>query len=355
MAVIATEGFDHYGTFADAQLRAGNLAWSSGTTPTIVTPGRGGFGKCLSIPITSLGSGATIAAFNANIASYYVGFAMQMVGEVTGFSVSPYDPIGSGAVQCSVFFNLSAGQITLYRGGPSGVELGISSPAIFAASSWNFVEVFSTINGTTGALQVRINNQPVAGCTLTGVNTQSTANASSGGVSLIADTGTGGEMYIDDFRYNDTSTGPGTYPNNSWLGDLRVATVFPTANDAVTWTPLASTNWEEVSETSFDGDTTYNSTTTNGDEDLFNMGTLSAVIDEIVAVQLVTGAREADAGGHTFTQQLKIGGTDHAGATQALATGYQFFSDIFPVNPTTGVSWTLSDVNAILAGYKSVS
>ena len=80
--------------------------------------------------------------------------------------------------------------------------------------------------------------------------------------------------------------------------------------------PLAETNWEEVSETAFDGDTSYNSTSTLGDEDLFNMGTLDAVIDEIVAVQIVGGYREADAGAHTFTQQLKIGGVDNAGAVK---------------------------------------
>jgi hypothetical protein len=171
---------------------------------------------------------------------------------------------------------------------------------------------------------------------------------------VISGSGGGGAL-IDDFRYNDTTTGPGTYPCNAWMGDLRVATLFAISNNAVTWTPLAGANWQEISETAFDGDTTYNSTATNGNEDLFNFGTLQSVINEIVAVQLVGGYREADAGGHTITQQLKVGGTDNAGATIGLTTGYQFFADLFPVNPTTGASWSLSDVNGMEAGYKAVS
>jgi hypothetical protein len=352
MAVRASDGFDHYANFTDAASRVGNLGWYSlAPGNTIVTPGRGGFGKCLSIPVQSFASDATVGAFNANIATYYVGFAMTADGAPGGLSVLMYDPIGGGAFQCSAYFNFSAGQVTLYRGQDS-TELATSSPASFSGTAWTFVEVMATINGTTGAIAVRCNNSPVV--SITGVNTQTSGNASWGGVGLTA-TGGSGSILIDDFRYNDTTSGPGTYPCNSWLGDLRVATVFAIANDAVTWTPLAGTNWEEISETAFDGDTSYNSTATDGDEDLFNMGTLSAVIDEIVAVQLVSGAREADAGGHTFTQQLKIGGTDNAGATQALGTAYQFFSDIFPVNPTTGVSWTLSDVNSMLIGYKAVA
>lgn len=356
MSVIATEGFDHYGSFADAAARVGNLGWSSGGGPQIITPGRGGFGKCLQMGVAPNFLSVTTASFNANIATYYFGFAMRALPSGGGgfpatFIVALYDPIGSGAYQCTVLFNLTAGQVTLYRG-ELVTELAISSPAVFSAAAWTFVEITATIDGTAGAMAVRCNNQPVV--SITGVNTQTTGNASMGGVGFLANGGSG-SVQIDDFRYNDTTTGPGTYPNNSWLGDQRVDTRFVTANASVSWDPLAGTNWEEVSETAFDGDTSYNSTATAGDEDLFNLEVLTAVIDQITAVQLVTGAREADAGGHTFSQQLSVGGTDHAGATQTLAPDYNFFSDMFPVNPTTGASWTLADVNAMLAGYKAIS
>jgi hypothetical protein len=348
MAVIATEGFDHYASFANAILRVGNLGWSAFVTPTIVTPGRSGFGKCLSIQVGT-GGGVT-ASFNANLATYYIGFAMMGVDAPTSFNVRMYDPIASGTMQCSVQFNFTGGLVSLFRG---STQLAISSPALFSTNAWTFVEIMATIDNTAGAMAVRLNNQPAV--SVSGVDTQTSTNPSWGGVNFFPDLGSGAVL-IDDFRYNDTSTGPGTYPNNSWIGDMRVATLFPTANATpIDWTPLTGANWQEVSETAFDGDTSYNATATAGDEDLFNLGTLSAVIDQIASVQLITGAREVDAGSHTFSQQLSVGGTDHSGATNALGVGYTFFSDMFPVNPTTGASWTLADVNSMLAGYKAVS
>lgn len=353
MTIIATEGFDHYASFTDLASRQGTMTWGSTVSPTIVTPGRGGFGSCLSIPGSSFLNLATTVAFNANQATWYAGFAASVgSGTPASFTVSLYDPIGTGAIQTEIVFNMSAGQITVYRlTGASPVEIGASAPSVFPGAGWFFVEIFATIDSSAGVVEVRINNQPAI--TLTGVNNQGTAHATWGGIQF--NVGTSGSVLIDDFRYNDTTTGPGIYPTNGWLGDLRVATLWPNGNSSVAWTPLTGTNWQEVSETFFDGDTSYNFTAVTGDEDLFNFDSLAAVIDQVVSVQIVGGYRQADAGAHTLTQQIKMGATDTPGATKTLSDTYQFFTDLFPVNPTTGASWTLTDVNSLLAGYKSVT
>ena len=95
----------------------------------------------------------------------------------SAFSVGIYDPIGIGGVQCSVLFNLAAGQVTLYRG-QEATELAASSPSVFAAGAWTFVEIECTVSSTVGVLSVRCNNQPVV--SVTGANTQTTANATWG-------------------------------------------------------------------------------------------------------------------------------------------------------------------------------
>lgn len=356
MVILATEGFDHYSTMADATTKIGNLGWTDDAGCTIVTPGRAGLGKCCSIPTTNNFGQSVFAAFHLNQATYFFGFAIKIgSGNPNAFMVTMYDPIGFGTVQCSVLFNMLAGQITLYRGQAGvGTILAVSSPASYAFTDWTFLEFAVTISTTVGSIAVRINNAPAV--SIANVNTQAGTNTTFGAVALTNIVfGGSGPILIDDFRYNDTTTGPGIYPTNSWLGDLRVATLFAISNSSVTWTPLAGTNWQEISEVAFDRDTTYNSTNVPGNEDLFNFGPLAAVIDEIVSVSLVGGYREEDAGGHTLQQQLKTGGTDHAGTVYPLGTGYQMLTDIWPVNPTTGASWTLTDVNTLIAGYTAVS
>ena len=163
-----------------------------------------------------------------------------------------------------------------------------------------------------------------------------------------------GVRHIDDFRCNDTTVGPGTYPCNGFMGDLRVALLTPTANSAVTWTPLANTNWQEVSETAFDGDTSYNSSSVVGNADLFTV-TQVPTGTEVIGVSVIGAYRNEDATAHTLTQQISAAGTSYAGATQSLTQMYQFLSDVFPINPTSGVSWTVADVNAMLIGYAVTS
>jgi hypothetical protein len=139
------------------------------------------------------------------------------------------------------------------------------------------------------------------------------------------------------------------------LGDVRCLTLFPVGNNSIQWTPLANTNWQEVSETAMDGDTSYNFSDTAGQQDLFNFQALSGVINQIVAVQIKGAYRKSDAGQRTAAQQLVSGATQVAGATTYFGLSYQYVTDLFPNDPNTGVGWTLSAVNALTAGYKLLS
>jgi hypothetical protein len=362
MALKAFEGFDHYGQGTDIFLRTGALQWSQGgytDTLALVAPGRGGFGKALQFSFTVNAfhqpSSGLYATFNSNYGAALFAFALEFGANTAGFLIGLIDPLAGDAPQVTLGLDPASGTITLYSGSYTGTVLATSEPNAFNGAVYQMYEVSASIAATGGTLAVRVANQQVL--TYSG-DTKSTANASFGGILLQGESTnylTTGSVLIDDFRYNDTATGPGAYPCNSWMGDLRVAPLFPVGNGSVAWTPLANTNWQEVSETAFDGDTSYNSTSTNGATDWFNFGTLAAVIDEIVAVQIVGAYRETDAGGHTIAHQISAGGTAHAGATLAIGTGYQFFSDIWPVNPTTDISWSLADVNAMQAGYEEVS
>ncbi len=352
MTLRATEGFDHYTSAADMNLRVGALQWTEGTggsgTWAITTPGRGGFGACLQIT-TANNTPQLIGSFNANLAAAFFGFAATFTNATAYLSVQLLDPLAGAAAQLSLNFNVDTGTIQLYRG---STLIESSAPNAFNAAAWEFYEVGATINGTSGTLALQVNGTTVL--SFSG-NTQETANSSFGAIGFqLFRTDSNATLSLDDFRWNDTTTGPGTYPCNGFMGDLRVVPLYPTANSAVTWTPLTGANWQEVSETAFDGDTSYNAASTVGDEDLFTMGSVPSTAT-VIAVSLIGAYRSGDATAHTLTQQLSVGGTDNAGAVQTLAVGYQFVSDVFPVNPTTAASWAAADVNAMLAGYKVAS
>ncbi len=76
------------------------------------------------------------------------------------------------------------------------------------------------------------------------------------------------DFTIDDLYLCDDSVGPGANACNTFLGDVRVSTLYATANGAVSWTPLANTNWQELADVQMDrGRHIPNSTGTVGASD----------------------------------------------------------------------------------------
>jgi hypothetical protein len=335
MALIAMDGFDNYSGGSDMASRVGALQWSTGGGGGIwiYSPGRFG-GRYL--------SGANvIASLSATMSAGYVGFAVMSSSNIYVIDGK------TGTTQCWFSLDATYGYVSAYNA--AGTLVAQSPANTYNGNVWQFVEFYVSI-GTSGAMAMRLNNVPIF--SVTGVNTQKSANGTFSALQL----NNGGQLAsFDDFRINDTTAGPGAYPNNSWMGDLRVVDLAPISNSSVAWTPLTGANWQEVSEATFDGDTSYNSTITVGAKDLFNLAALANTIDQIVGVQLMGAYREADASTHTIAQHLSVAGADYAGTPRALSKAYSFITDLFPVNPATNAAWTLADINALLAGYALAS
>lgn len=326
MAVVCFEGWDNYGTAANALARVGVLQWSGGSGLALASPGRNGSGLYAS----QSNYGWLTGAFAANYAAGYVGFGMRGPGAlqvVDGATATP---------QVTLVFNSLYGTISILQG-DFGATVFTSANNAYNAAVWQFVEIFASV-GATGTVTVQVGGAQVA--TWTGA-TQHSANASFSAVRMQG--AATGNINIDDFRFCDTTAGPGLYPANSWMGDLFVGSVSVAANDTVSWTPLSGTNWQMVSETAFDGDTTYNAVTASGYSDLFTTATPAQAIGAIVAVQVMGALRETVSSTQYAELLLGAGGTTHTGAAHSLAVSYQFFTDLYPVNPTAGRSWQVAD------------
>jgi len=346
MALIVFDGFDHYATGADILSRSGPLVWTRNDGFQSFQPGRSGYGKSYACG----NDVAILGAFVGQFTHFFCGFACQLGSETTAqFYFN--DMSGSGPVGTPQFYlqlNGSTGTIAIYSG--AGTFENTSTAAAFTPTVWNYIEIGAVI-GTAGSVTVRINGVQVVAATFDTVNT---ANTWVNGIRVQSDS-YGSYISLDDFYWCDNTTGAGANPCNTFLGDVSVDTLFPTSNFAVAWTPLANTNWQEVSELSNDGDVSYNSAATVGAVDTYNFGPLRPTATAVLGVQTTGAYRKDDATARTLQQRVLSAGSTADGTTVSIPATYTYETDLFVVDPSTTANWTVAAVNAIAAGYELVS
>lgn len=349
MAEYFHEGFDNYYQVTDLQLNVGKVQWSN-ISNSYLDVGRGNQGKSLVLGTAQFTTTQTFT-------EAFIGMGIKSQNDP---QVQFWDVL-TGTLQCYINISASYGYVQLYGGGSQtngqaygGTLLYTSAANATNLANWAFLEIHALIDPTGGKLEVKYNNALVA--TISGVKTRYSGNSWFNMVAFYGNHYL--PTYVDDLRLFDTTTGPGTYPCNSWGGDLRVQTVYPNANGTVTWTPLSGTNFSEINDPGTHAiGTTYNSTSTVGSEDTFVFQALSSIITEIISVQIKGAYTETDAASHTVRQLLHISGTDYGSGTDwTLASGgITMFTDQFVTNPATSASWSLSDVNGLLGAYKAIS
>lgn len=349
MSLIGFDGFDHYAGNADFVTRQGNLTWSNGGTgvTTFSTSTRFGVGKCAAVSNLGFPVGNTYVLMSTG----YVGVAVKATPGIFGgnFIISAIDSF-HGAKHASAGFNASNGAPFIVD--KNGTTVTTGTVGSIPSNTWGYLEARFTIgHGGVGIVTVRWNGINVCQNT-----TADFWNTSGGGTQSfnrfeLNPQGLNMSGFIDDTYVNDNNTDAGTYPNNSFNGDVSVTPLYAIADNSVTWTPLTGSNYQMIDDITFDGDTTYNTTAAASSEDLFSFASLPSYISGVIAVQLVGAFREDAPGVRTLSQHISSSGTDVTGASRVLNTGYSYWSDFWTLDPHTGVNWTLTAVNNVLAGY----
>ena len=331
------DGFDHISSAANRTLKY-DLSGSSSHVKES-TEGRNG-GNCVELYLATAGY---LQKMLDNQNTWTVGFAFRMKDVLfsgSGPIISFMD--SNEAVQCALY--ATAGGFLEVRRGTSSI-LGTSSNAM-SVNSWYYIEMEVTINDSTGAVEVRRNG--VEEIKLTGVDTKYTSLSGANGFRLYGGTSST-RVLIDDLYVCDAT---GT-TNNSFLGDVRVDTLFPTADGANTdFTPLAGSNYENVDEDDPDGDTSYNSSNTATDKDTFPVTALSSMAGDIFGVQVNNTARKDDAGAQNLKGAVKVGATVYTDSAQVLLDSYDDKRSIFEENPGTSAAWDQAGINAAEFGYE---
>lgn len=284
-------------------------------------------------------------------ATLVLNFPLRVDSMISGTLRSLVQFLDGSTVQISLKLNAD-GTFSILRGGSAGTVLATSSFAIntsiyyvmelkvtFAAGTGGTIELRCIGPGSNGA------NSAIIGPTGS-LNTSASGNAQATGYRIGDDIGSGGAITV---QYEHIAC------IDDFVGDKRFYSRLPNADSSVIWTPNASTNISRVQEAQEDGDTTYNSSSTPGQIDLFAWPATITGLQGVLAVITSIWARKDDAGTRQVRTTIKQGGTVANGATVNLATTYVEQADIAYVDPVSGIAFVKSDVDSLLAGYEEVA
>lgn len=341
MAVVFGDSFNGYNTLL--------LKWSSGssvaynTDPAFIRTGNQSFlanGESFaSLPRINFASRSTMIM---GVAIYFTGLATQVYKWLN----SQGAPSGGELISIQVG---SDGAINVGLGnGPT--IIAVSAPGVVSAGSFSYLETKVTFDSVAGSCVVRVNGQVVVTfngptCFAGFANAQSFTLTGSSHV----------DLYYSDFYLLDDSGGV----NDDFLGPIQVFAIVPDANETpLDWTPLANTNWQEVSQVPPPvDDSAYVFAGTEGNTDQYHY-TISGPTEafEIKFVQHSLCCKLDAPGAHTIASQVN---THTSGAPQvgSDAVGADYVYVIFPwdVNPNTGVPFIPSDFASTFFGPKITS
>lgn len=333
------DGFDHYAT-ADIGLK-----WplTSGVFTIQSTAGRNGSGA---VRFSVSGSQSLRRGFD-NQATWIVGLAFKIDALPNGANMTFLRILDASTTQLELSVN-SASKLVVTR---NGTTIGTGTTTI-VANVFYFVEFMATISssvtaGTCGVHLGGVSEIAIAG----GTNTKNTSNAFASVIEIGSTSGPGTFLWIDDLYICD-STGS---PNNTYLGDVRVETIFPNAaGTSTSFTPTSGANYTCVNQVVEDGDTSYVSSATVNNIDTYLFASLATTPTTVFGLQTDVTSRKDDAGSRQVAAVVRHAGTDYIGATIGLADNYTLASEIRETNPATGSAWTATTVNALEAGIKLV-
>ena len=222
--------------------------------------------------------------------------------------------------------------------------------------TWIYLEFGATIGvDEDGAIELRLNGSAEPEILREYIDTQVSTNASFNAVALLA--GSNASAYFDDFYFISTYA---TFPLNTFLGDTRVQTLYPTGPGSSTqWSPFFGANWEMVDDgyagSGMDQDASYNLSSSSGQVDLFQINDITgSVLPTIYSTRVTWEGKKDAAAPTTVRSKLKSGATVYNGPGVVLPTTYATYCTTYDKNPNGNVAWTVAAINALEIGYENV-
>lgn len=333
MAILAIEGFDHF-IAADLNVKAG---WTQ-TGGVSVTTGRFG-GQAISTG--SANAAATITKTLPSASTTMIcGFAWNaLVSTTQQFFMFR---TAAAAVVCGLRANTTTTVLEVTNSAGTTIASGTTP---ITNATWHYLEIKAFANGASGTVEIHLDG--VTEIASTTVNIGSTAIGQ-----IFFQNGTNVHTIVDDIYVLDTS---GSAPRNTFLGDVRVQTIYPNGDGAHSqWTPTGGgSHYTQVNETSADGDTTYVGDGTPGDIDTYTYGDIDGGAT-VYGVQVNLYARKDDAATRQIAPVIRQASSDSVGTTITLGASYQIYQQLYNQDPTPA-DWTAANVNGDEFGVKEIA
>ena len=361
MALLFMDGFDNYNT----QTNLSQNGWAildNGNTPCSFVAGQYPTNTGLAINWISGYNTGLIRGLGSNLSTVICGTSLNAStldgnGSTVFFGLCDSDGT-SNTIQIMLVANANLNNILVYRGNTSSNLIGSTPAGSLICGIWQYVELQATISSSVGAITIRVNGITVLN--LSNVNTQVTANAYCNSVMLncagvsgdLTPNGDGSCGAWDDFYICDTT---GSAPTNTFLGDVRVTTLFPTADGSQDdFTPNGLTpNYLNVNTPNPNSLINYNSSNTPTDLDLFTVSTLNNYT--IFGTAMMTYSSKDDAGERSIANLIREGATDYQLPTSAVSSVGQYDYGLMAINPITSAAWTSADIANLQIGYTIIT
>lgn len=269
---------------------------------------------------------------------YNFWYQTPLIGAGATTILQAFDSVGN-AIQLQ--FQIStAGTLQLLR----NATLIATYATPLAPNTLYHFEIKLTIDPSVGLCQVRINGNTTPAINFSG-NTRTSANSFTDQVRFgpTANAASYHNYYSHLVIFDNTGAAP-----NDWIGVKRIYTQLLTADSASGGLNAFATapsqapgaHFNNVKETPPDDDATYNSDSAPGDRESYRVAGLPATLSNIIAVTEFVRMKIDDAGPHQVALVARNGSSDTVGASQSLAGGYLYYSEVFPRDPNTGADWT---------------
>lgn len=340
MTLLDSESFGWTTTGTDVSTYSAFGGTTNSAPGAITHDGSGPFGD----NYYNLAAGFGIKNVPAAMTHIFCGFRCNLFNN--GSLGGPLFLDALGTNQIGVQLNSSTGSIQVFRGNfIGGVSLGATGGGVVPTSGWFYLEVELVISATVGVVNVRVNGVVVL--SLSGQNT-----IASGGLSNISSWGMGTNNHVIGTTHWYLCDNTGSAPWNTFLGDTRVQALFPVSNDVVQFTPHGlAANWQNAAANPPVPGTDFNSSTTAGNQDTFNIQSLSGTTGVVFGVHVKLISQKSDAGSRQFKTVLKSGASTTLGSTIAVGISPDQYRTIYQTDPATSAQFTAAAVNALKIGY----
>lgn len=218
--------------------------------------------------------------------------------------------------------------------------------------SWRYIELEVLLStSTTGSYSIWIEGDLVK--TATSIRTANAAPPYSYQLYSQANVYTD-DVYVLDKSVDGTATQGKPFQDK--LGPCRIHTLLPSgAGNYAQFTPSTGSNYQNVDDSTYsDEDTTYNTSGSGSLIDTFAFGNLSVDPKDIHALQMCMRGKKLDAGSRNMRHKMRIDSTDYNGASQAIASDYEYHPEIFAESPATSSDWTKTEIDGAEFGYESL-